>query len=811
MTYAIQRDAMARTPVDLLVVGVRECQNSYAALIAQLLQYTEQIDNAAWVKGSVTVTANNKTAPDGTLTADTCVFNADNDTLDQVATGTAVTSKAFTFSVFLRVPSGSSTITIRCRNVANTEGTSKQVTVTTTWQRFYVHKLFTGVPVDDVQVRIVRIAGDTINGDIEVWGANLTRNPSDKNAEVSFPYAQRVTAAVNASTCSIADQGNGSRCFYSRTTCQDPDNFNAGDNWSESLVTLSARDRGIREYRFCKKGDPLPLAGTEVLPYIAELPSAAQEIDPERTITVNERATFAFEDDRGPGVWNPRQQSDGMLVNTATGGGSFWPRFSAIYRNYSNPEGYVIRKHGYYEAGMTEADFQPRGRYLIRNYEYAGRRAKLICGDRLRLTRTQIPAKVSESNTLQRRAAAADLTIYVRNAAEFAPVAANAATATPDYIVTIQIENEKMNVTAVDLSANTLTVQRGRWGTTAAAHARSTAITGVAEFDTERSDPTLPAMGKNGIDIIIETLKYAGLASSEIDTAAMQAERDYWMPSSTNATTGVYSGALMRRSLTEVTDVQKLITEITEIMLVWLWVNDSQMVTGRFYAPVKPTVTATALDDDNALIADTVSVDDNNESRISRCIVGYNRPDGVDIQKVEDFDQVRIELDVDLEEREFYGDKRLHAILSEWFQPTPNSGESIIPNQRPASEAAMVVYFTQRLISRKRHGQRILSAKLPIKYDDLQLGDPVTITTDDVQDVHGAPLASTFYVSKKKRDGQRLEFDFVDMGLAARAGFYNNTDMTAYGAASAERRKRAYYSDASGLVGSPKVPGYHYV
>lgn len=38
-----------------------------------LLTYSEQFDNAAWVKAALTVTANSTTAPDGTLTADTLI------------------------------------------------------------------------------------------------------------------------------------------------------------------------------------------------------------------------------------------------------------------------------------------------------------------------------------------------------------------------------------------------------------------------------------------------------------------------------------------------------------------------------------------------------------------------------------------------------------------------------------------------------------------------------------------------------------------------------------------------------------------
>ena len=37
-----------------------------------LLTFTEQFDNAAWAKSAVGITANSTTAPDGTLTADTC-------------------------------------------------------------------------------------------------------------------------------------------------------------------------------------------------------------------------------------------------------------------------------------------------------------------------------------------------------------------------------------------------------------------------------------------------------------------------------------------------------------------------------------------------------------------------------------------------------------------------------------------------------------------------------------------------------------------------------------------------------------------
>src|SRR3990172_5243260 len=134
MTYATQRDSLIRTRQDLIVLGVRECQNFYATLVQQLLTRTEEFDNADWTKISVTVTPNNATAPDGTLTADTVSFNATNDEIIKFSS-VAVTSKAFTGSVWLRVATGTKLVTLQVLNTAGTQIGAKQVTITTTWQR----------------------------------------------------------------------------------------------------------------------------------------------------------------------------------------------------------------------------------------------------------------------------------------------------------------------------------------------------------------------------------------------------------------------------------------------------------------------------------------------------------------------------------------------------------------------------------------------------------------------------------------------------------------------------------------------------
>jgi hypothetical protein len=67
-----------------------------------LLSYSEQFDNAAWLKTRATITANATTAPDGTSAADKMIANTDNLShfIDQPITTT--TNIPFTFSFFAK-------------------------------------------------------------------------------------------------------------------------------------------------------------------------------------------------------------------------------------------------------------------------------------------------------------------------------------------------------------------------------------------------------------------------------------------------------------------------------------------------------------------------------------------------------------------------------------------------------------------------------------------------------------------------------------------------------------------------------------
>ena len=124
-----------------------------------LLTFTEEFNNAAWVKSSATVAANSVAAPDGTMTADTLTASGANGTALQTFTASAV---PYTFSVWLRRLTGTGNVQL------TVDGTTyATVTLTTAWARFET-TLTPSAGSRTAGVRIVT-SGDAVYA----WGAQL--------------------------------------------------------------------------------------------------------------------------------------------------------------------------------------------------------------------------------------------------------------------------------------------------------------------------------------------------------------------------------------------------------------------------------------------------------------------------------------------------------------------------------------------------------------------------------------------------------------------------------------------------------------
>jgi hypothetical protein len=152
-----------------------------------LLTYSEQFDNAAWTNSTVTVAANNVTAPDGTLTADRLTATGADSYLRQ---GINVTSGVnYTLSVYLRADAPT-TISIYCLNPV----TAQVCNVTTSWQQFslVVAPSITG----SVNWQIGGGSSFSTGEIIYAWGADLRVT----NDGVGIPAYQRINAATDYDT-----------------------------------------------------------------------------------------------------------------------------------------------------------------------------------------------------------------------------------------------------------------------------------------------------------------------------------------------------------------------------------------------------------------------------------------------------------------------------------------------------------------------------------------------------------------------------------------------------------------------------------
>jgi len=160
------------------------------------IPYSQDFDNVAWIKGAngtgvnPVVTANNATAPDGTLTADTIVFDAgagtttgDSSVVYQSITATGLCTASF----YARVTSGTGQLVFR--SVAGSTYTTANLT--TTWQRFSAAE--TGSS-GFLEIGIRRgLSNEPINASVtaELWGAQL------ETGDIATDYIATTTAAVS--------------------------------------------------------------------------------------------------------------------------------------------------------------------------------------------------------------------------------------------------------------------------------------------------------------------------------------------------------------------------------------------------------------------------------------------------------------------------------------------------------------------------------------------------------------------------------------------------------------------------------------
>jgi len=135
--------------------------------IRNLLSYTQEFDDAYWIKGLASIAANQATAPDGTTTADEITFPVQysNVRSPDLITTAGVTA---TVSVWLKNVDGNTTLRLR----GSTSGGTylQSITITNEWARYTA--TFTHDGTNDIKF-VIQDGNASNFGSVLIWGAQV--------------------------------------------------------------------------------------------------------------------------------------------------------------------------------------------------------------------------------------------------------------------------------------------------------------------------------------------------------------------------------------------------------------------------------------------------------------------------------------------------------------------------------------------------------------------------------------------------------------------------------------------------------------
>jgi hypothetical protein len=159
-----------------------------------LLTYSSSFDNSAWIKTGATVTANNTTAPDGTMSADRVVFSGFAEIEQEVIYASG--NGTHTVTCYVKTNSGTQDFKLKLTHAGVANYYSPTYTATTEWQRFTFTQTFGSGGVGFY-------AGvNCIGGTLNVWGAQL-----EANSSYATSYIPTTSASVTRNADVISKTG----------------------------------------------------------------------------------------------------------------------------------------------------------------------------------------------------------------------------------------------------------------------------------------------------------------------------------------------------------------------------------------------------------------------------------------------------------------------------------------------------------------------------------------------------------------------------------------------------------------------------
>jgi len=544
----------------------------------------------------------------------------------------------------------------------------------------------------------------------------------------------------------------GTKCYNTYPTCK----------------YLSAYNKTTKDYKFTLREKPLPFPGPR--PYLKAEQYLSTEIQPDEAVTIDHRVTLEFYDEPDSDVG-----IDPYLADRSSVQGTFWRKLKARNSNYKGRQ--VRIKKGFIYQGFIESDYVDYFLGVIDNIEIHGGIAKLIIKGLLQVTNEEYPK--SCDGTIK--------TAITSGSTSF--IVTEKPTGTTQYSATgyVYIESDSGVPEIVYYGSRSYdsgtgettfsTLTRGQYGSlgwqAATSHAANKKVQQVIVFDNQ-----------NIVDVTKLILNAVGISDTYIDTTQFTNEKNIWL-----------SWANVTRILHKPQKAKQYLKEIKEQFLVSIWQGEDMKIKIKYLGPAIPGQTYYTINDTANIIHQSVSVDDNNESRVTRVIFYHSQLADTDGTEPKDFSGVVVNIDSTAEGTDSYNEKKEKVVYGTWIQGNTLAGT-----------------VGKKILTRFKDGIKIIPFDLELKDSSgdpvnapetfLKVGDVFELTTAALQDIDGTATMKRYHVVKKEQKTQgRYALKTMDSKIGdGRWGFIAPAGYPDYSSATTVQREYAFISDSAGKM-----------
>lgn len=320
----------------------------------------------------------------------------------------------------------------------------------------------------------------------------------------------------------------------------------------------------------------------------------------------------------------------------------------------------------------------------------------------------------------------------------------------------------------VDADRYTLTgVVRGQLGTTASSHNFDESAQRVIRYEAQPS-------WQIASDLI---LNYSSVPSSYIDMTAWDAEGNLWL-----------SPFNFTGTIAEPTAVVDILEELTRDSMFYIWWDErTQEIRMRALSPVSGEIEG--ISSETNIIKGSFSLSSKPDQRLSRVIIYYNQKDptaGDD--EISNYANVRVVVDGDAESEFLYNEVRSSSVFSRWL----------------VSESQTLQVST-RTLAAFADTPEYMTISMDAKDRNIWTADVINVTADQIQDEFGQVETGLWQViaAEEIQYGDTIRYDLRRFTFQInRAAYWTANDQVDYIDATESERLagNAWWSDEDGLM-----------